>query len=80
MLGVAAAAGALDIVAYLPRAPGPGPGAFNGGRRVANEDAVLDALAAALRGRRERLEARPASRVRVRLQGSGGPAVLEHHA
>jgi len=59
MLGVAAAAGARDIVAYLPRASGPGPGAVNGGRRVANEDAVLDALAAALHGRRERLEARP---------------------
>lgn len=47
-----------DIVAYLPRAPGGGAGAFNGGRHVANEPALLGSIADALQGRRERLEER----------------------
>lgn len=57
LLGVRAAPAAeRDVVAYLPRAGGAGVGAFNGGRRVANEADVLAGLADALEGRRERLE------------------------
>lgn len=47
-----------DVVAYLPRGSAGSAGVFNGGRRIADEDALLDSLAAALEGRPERLEVR----------------------
>lgn len=59
LLGVRAVPAAeRDIVAYLPRGSAGSAGVFNGGRRIADEDALLDGLAAALEGRPERLEAR----------------------
>ena len=59
LLGVRAVPAAeRDIVAYLPRGDAGSAGVFNGGRRVADEDALLDGLAALLETRPERLEAR----------------------
>ena len=59
LLGVRAVPAAeRDIVAYLPRGDAGSAGVFNGGRRIADEDALLDSLAAVLETRPERLEAR----------------------
>ena len=59
LLGIKAAPAAeRDVVAYLPRGSAGSAGMFNGGRHIANEEALLDSLTAALESRRERLEAR----------------------
>lgn len=60
-------------MAYLPRSSAGSAGVFNGGRHVADEDALLDSLAAALEGRPERLEARTSSGAHLNMR-----TVAEH--